>query len=74
MLTVTCRPPKTPNSSSSRATAPTAKSSGASSIAGAEWELLQVNDFEEPISATPAIAVGRLYVRTASSLFAIGAL
>jgi hypothetical protein len=35
---------------------------------------LQVNDFEEPISATPAIAVGRLYVRTASSLFAIGAL
>ena len=68
MLTVTCRPPKTPNPSSSSATAPTAKSSGASSIAGAEWELLQVNDFEEPIYATPAITVGRLYVRTASAL------
>ena len=40
---------------------------------GAEWELLQVNDFEEPIYATPAVAAGRLYIRTASALFAIGA-
>ncbi len=39
---------------------------------GPEWELLQVNDFEEPIYATPAVADGRLYVRTASALFAIG--
>ncbi len=38
---------------------------------GAEWELLQVNDFDEPIYATPAIAGGRLYIRTASSLYAI---
>ena len=40
---------------------------------GAEWELLQVNDFDEPIYATPAFAAGRMYVRTASALYAIGA-
>lgn len=40
---------------------------------GAEWELLHVNDFEEPIYATPAAAGRRLYIRTASALFAIGA-
>jgi len=39
---------------------------------GAEWELLHVNDFDEPIYATPAIAGNRLYIRTASALFAIG--
>ena len=39
---------------------------------GAEWELLHVNDFDEPIYATPAIAAGRMYIRTASALFAIG--
>ena len=72
MLATTCRLPKTPDSSSPSATAPTAKSSDASSIAGAEWELLQVNDFEEPIYAAPAVAAGRICIRTASALFAIG--
>jgi hypothetical protein len=40
---------------------------------GAEWEVLQVNDFEEPIYATPAIAGNRMFVRTATALYAIGA-
>ena len=40
---------------------------------GAEWELLQVNDFDEPIYATPAIDAQRMYIRTASSIYAIGA-
>ena len=40
---------------------------------GAEWEILHVNDFDEPIYATPAVAQGRLYIRTASALFAVGA-
>jgi outer membrane protein assembly factor BamB len=40
---------------------------------GAEWDVLKVNDFEEPIYATPAVAARRLYIRTASALFAIGA-
>ncbi len=39
---------------------------------GAQWELLQVNDFDEPIYATPAIASGHLYIRTASALYSIG--
>jgi hypothetical protein len=39
---------------------------------GADWELLHVNDFDEPIYATPAIADNRIYIRTASALFAIG--
>lgn len=39
---------------------------------GAEWELLRVNDFDEPIYATPAIAESRMYIRTASTLYAIG--
>jgi outer membrane protein assembly factor BamB len=39
---------------------------------GAEWELLQVNDFDEPIYATPAVGADRLFVRTASALFAFG--
>jgi outer membrane protein assembly factor BamB len=40
--------------------------------AGAGWEVLAVNDFAEPAYATPAIADGRLYIRTASTLYAIG--
>jgi outer membrane protein assembly factor BamB len=39
---------------------------------GPEWELLQVNDFDDPIYATPALAANRMYLRTASSLYAIG--
>jgi outer membrane protein assembly factor BamB len=37
--------------------------------AGADWEILAVNDLEAPAKATPAITGGRLYVRTASALF-----
>jgi outer membrane protein assembly factor BamB len=41
--------------------------------AGADWEVLAVNDFAEPAYATPAIADGRLYIRAGSTLYAIGA-
>ena len=37
-----------------------------------EWELLAVNDLDDEVFATPAIADGRLYVRTRSSLYCIG--
>jgi outer membrane protein assembly factor BamB len=38
--------------------------------AGDRLEVLARNDLQEPIMATPAIADGRLYVRTASHLYA----
>ncbi|MBL8229474.1 MAG: PQQ-binding-like beta-propeller repeat protein [Bryobacterales bacterium] len=37
-----------------------------------QWEVVAVNDFEEDIFATPAIVEGRMYVRTASAVYAIG--
>jgi outer membrane protein assembly factor BamB len=37
--------------------------------AGPEWEIESVSDLGEPIFATPAIAEGRLYVRTPSALY-----
>ena len=37
-----------------------------------DWELLSFAEFDEPIYPTPAIAAGRLYVRTASRLFCFG--
>lgn len=37
--------------------------------AGREWEVLQVNDLEDGIYATPAIADGRIYLRTKSALY-----
>ena len=37
--------------------------------AGADWEVVATNDLGAPAKATPAIAGGRLYVRTASALF-----
>lgn len=37
-----------------------------------DWEILSVNDFQEDIFATPAIAEGRLYVRTSAAMYAIG--
>jgi outer membrane protein assembly factor BamB len=37
--------------------------------AGGEWEILAVNDLGEPAHATPAIADGKLYVRTHKTLF-----
>jgi outer membrane protein assembly factor BamB len=40
--------------------------------AGSDWELLAVNDLDEEIYATPAIVGGRLYVRTATTLYCFG--
>ena len=36
------------------------------------WEVLSTIDLEEEIYATPAIADGRIYLRTASALYAFG--
>lgn len=41
--------------------------------AGAEWELLGVNDLGEEVHATPALSQGRIYVRTRGSLYCFGA-
>ncbi len=41
--------------------------------AGGDQELLSANNFDEDIFATPAIADGRIYVRTVAGLYAIGA-
>ncbi len=38
--------------------------------AGAQWELLKVNDFGEETFSTPAVANGHLYVRTKTKLYA----
>jgi hypothetical protein len=38
---------------------------------GKEFELLAQNSLEEPLSASPAIAGGRLYLRTFNALYAI---
>jgi outer membrane protein assembly factor BamB len=40
--------------------------------AGGEQELMAANSLDEEIFATPAIADGRLYVRTASALYCFG--
>jgi len=40
--------------------------------AGAQWEVLGVNDLDDDCRATPAIAGGRLYVRTRSTLYCFG--
>jgi outer membrane protein assembly factor BamB len=37
--------------------------------AGAEWDVLQVNDLGEEIHATPALAGGRIYIRTRSAVY-----
>ena len=37
--------------------------------AGAQWELLRVNDLKDGCRATPAIADGKLYVRTFGALY-----
>jgi len=41
--------------------------------AGAQWEVLGVNNLGEEIHATPALSQGRIYVRTRSSLYCFGA-
>ena len=40
--------------------------------AGAEWEILAVNDLGDEIHATPALSDGLIYVRTHSSLYCFG--
>jgi hypothetical protein len=40
--------------------------------AGPEWEVLAVNDLGEDCYATPAIADGRIYIRTGSTLYCFG--
>jgi len=41
--------------------------------AGAQWDVLGVNDLGEEIQATPALAGGRIYVRTRNTLYCFGA-
>ena len=40
--------------------------------AGAQWEVLGVSDFGDEIHATPALADGRVYVRTRGALYCFG--
>jgi outer membrane protein assembly factor BamB len=40
--------------------------------AAGEWEILAVNALDDEVFATPAIAGGRIYVRTKSALYAFG--
>ncbi len=41
--------------------------------AAGEWQVLAVNDLGEELHATPALSEGRLYIRTRSSLYCVGA-
>jgi len=41
--------------------------------AGAQWEILAVNDLGDEIHATPALSGGRIYVRTHGSMYCFGA-
>jgi len=40
--------------------------------AGADWEVLEVNEFNEPVYATPALVDDRIYLRTKSALYCFG--
>jgi outer membrane protein assembly factor BamB len=40
--------------------------------AGADWEVLAVNDMDDEVYATPAPVDGRLYLRTKSALYCFG--
>jgi outer membrane protein assembly factor BamB len=40
--------------------------------AAGEWEILAVNDMDDECFATPAIADGRVYIRTRSALYSLG--
>ena len=40
--------------------------------AAGEWEVLAVNELDDECFATPAIADGRIYVRTRSAMYAFG--
>lgn len=41
--------------------------------AGAQWEILAMNDLDEEVWATPAIAGSNLYIRTRNALYSFGA-
>ena len=41
--------------------------------AGPDWKVLQTNDLNEDVYATPAIADGQLFIRTKSRLYCFGA-
>lgn len=40
--------------------------------AGAQWSVLAVNDLDEPCYASPALSNGRVFLRTARTLFCFG--
>ena len=40
--------------------------------AGSDWQVLAVNELDDECYATPAIADGRIYIRTRSALYAFG--
>jgi len=40
--------------------------------AGPQWEILAVNELGEECYATPAIAAGRIFIRTRNSLYSFG--
>lgn len=40
--------------------------------AAGEWEVLKVNELDDEVFATPAIADGRMYIRTRSALYSFG--
>ncbi len=39
---------------------------------GREWELVQLNDLQEEIFATPALSAGKIFIRTAEALYCFG--
>jgi outer membrane protein assembly factor BamB len=40
---------------------------------GRDWELVQLNDLQEEIFATPALSAGKIFIRTAEALYCFGA-
>jgi outer membrane protein assembly factor BamB len=40
--------------------------------AGGDWQVLKVNDLDDEVFATPAIADGRIYIRTRGALYSFG--
>jgi hypothetical protein len=40
--------------------------------AAGDWQVLKVNELDDEVFATPAIADGRIYIRTRSAMYAFG--
>lgn len=40
--------------------------------AAGDWQVLRVNELDDEVFATPAIADGRIYIRTRSALYCFG--